>query len=226
MINSFLAFFEKFGDLLWTGTLSTLYMTFITLIIAYAIGLPFGILLTTTKKGSIQHNTIFNSIFGWFLNIIRSLPFFILMVFLIPFTRLIAGTGIGPTAAIVSLSIASVPFVARMVETSLEEVDTGVIEAAQAMGASNFQIITRVMLVESIPSLLRGLSIITITILGYTAMTGQIGAGGLGDIAYRYGYQRYEPQVMYATIIILIIFVCAIQGLFNFLSKKSDKRSR
>lgn len=219
-------FLNQYGSLLWEGTLQTLYMTVVTVLISYLIGLPFGVLLTTTKKGGIQQNAIFNATFGWLLNIVRSLPFYILLFFLMTFTRFLIGIAIGFNAAIVSLSIAAIPFVARMVESSLEEVDHGVIEAAQAMGASNFQIITRVMIRESIPSLLRGLSIITITILGYTAMTGMIGAGGLGDIAYRFGRQRYVDSVMYATIIILIVIVCIIQALFNFFAKKSDKRSR
>lgn len=219
-------FFNKFGDLLRTGTIDTLLMTFITTFFAYLIGLPFGVLLTTTKKGGIQANAPFNSIFGWVLNIIRSIPFYILMIFMFPFTSFIMGNSIGTKGAILPLVVASIPFIARMVETSLEEVDQGVVEAAQAMGASNFQIITRVMLRESVPSLFRGLSIIIITIIGYTAITGIIGANGLGDIAYRYGYSRYETSVMYATIILLIIIVCVIQGVFNLAAKASDKRTR
>lgn len=219
-------FFDKFGKLLWTGTLDTLLMTLLTTFIAYIFGLPFGILLTTTKKGGIQQNSPFNAIFGWFLNIVRSIPFYILMLFMFPFTRLVVGTSIGTKGAIVPLVVASIPFIARMVETSLEEVDQSVVEAAQAMGASNFQIITRVMILESIPSLFRGLSIIMITILGYTSITGIIGASGLGDIAYRYGFSRYEPTVMYATVIILIVIVCLIQGIFNLAAKYSDKRTR
>lgn len=219
-------FLAEFGAILWQGTKETLYMTFLSTLYAYLIGLPLGVVLTITKKGHIAAASRFNAVFGWFINILRSLPFMILMIFLLPFTRLVIGTSIGPRAAVVALVVAAVPFIARMVETSLEEVDGGVIEAAQCMGATKFQIVTRVMLVESIPSLLRGLSIITITILGYTAITGAIGAGGLGDIAYRYGYQRFKPNVMYATIVLLIILVFIVQEVFNILAKVVDKRSR
>lgn len=216
----------KYGPLLLTGTLDTLYMTLVSTAFAYLLGLPLGVLLTITKRGGIAAAPRFNAIFGWVINVMRSLPFMIMMIFIMPFTRLIAGTTIGSTAAIVPLVVAASPFVARMVETSLEEVDQGVIEAARCMGCTNLQIITRVMLLESIPSLFRGLSISTITILGYTAITGAIGAGGLGDIAYRYGYQRYQKEVMYLTIVLLIILVCIIQALSNFFARRLDKRNR
>ncbi|MFV0413469.1 MAG: methionine ABC transporter permease [Oscillospiraceae bacterium] len=219
-------YLQKFAPLLLQGTIDTLYMTLVSTFFAYVLGLPLGVLLTTTKKGAISEAPRFNGIFGSVINIMRSLPFMILMIFVIPLTRAVAGTSIGATAAIVPLVLAAAPFVARMVETSLEEVDRGVAEAAQCMGASNFQIITRVLLVESIPSLLRGVSISTITILGYTAITGAIGAGGLGDIAYRYGYQRYETEVMYLTVVLLILLVCVIQALCNYLARRLDKRNR
>ena len=219
-------FLAQYGGLLFTGTLDTLYMTLIATLFAYLIGLPLGVLLTITKKGSIAPAPRFNAVYGWVISVLRSLPFMILMIFIIPLTRFIAGTSIGATAANVPLIIAASPFVARMVETSLEEVDRGVIEAARCMGASNLQIVLRVMLVESVPSLMRGLSISAITILGYTAITGAIGAGGLGDIAYRYGYQRYQTEVMYATIVLLILLVCVIQALCNLLARKLDKRNR
>lgn len=218
------AFLNQYGALLWQGTLDTLYMTGMSTLFAYIIGLPLGVLLTVTKTGSILPMRRFNAVFGAVINVLRSLPFMILMIFIIPLTRAIAGTSIGATAAIIPLTIAASPFVARMVETSLEEVDRGVIEAAQCMGAHNVQIVTRVLLVESVPSLLRGLSISAITILGYTAITGAIGAGGLGDIAYRYGYQRYQKEVMYATIVLLIVLVCVIQAVCNLLARKLDKR--
>lgn len=219
-------FIAKFGPILWQGTLDTLYMTLVSTLLAYLIGLPCGVLLTITKKSGMAPAPRFNAVFGWFINIIRSLPFLILMVFLFPVTRLIAGTIIGTSAGIVALVIAATPFIARMVETSLEEVDHGVIEAARCMGATNWQIISRVLLGESIPSLMRGLSISIITILGYTAITGTIGAGGLGDIAYRYGYNRYESSVMYATIVLLIILVLIIQAFCGFLARRLDKRRR
>lgn len=219
-------FFAQYGDLLLEGTLETLYMTFIPTVIAYCIGLPMGVLLTTTKQGSIMQAPRFNAVFGWFVNLFRSIPFMILIFFVLPFTRLLVGTSIGATAANVPLAIAAAPFVARMVEQSLEEIDGGVIEAARCMGATNWQIITRVLLVESIPSLLRGLSITIITVFGYTAVTGAVGAGGLGNIAFRFGYQRYQTDVMYATVILVVILVCIIQSVCNLLAKKFDKRNR
>ena len=219
-------FLAQYGALLWQGTLDTLYMTLVSTFFAYVIGLPLGVVFTCTRRGGIVAAPRFNAVFGWFINILRSLPFMILMIFIIPFTRLVAGTSIGATAAIIPLIVAASPFVARMVETSLEEVDRGVIEAARCMGASDFEIITRVMLVEAVPSLLRGLSISAITILGYTAITGAIGAGGLGDIAYRYGYQRYQKEVMYATIVLLVAIVCLIQGICSLLAAQLDKRNR
>ncbi len=218
-------FFNQYGSLLLEHTLITLYMTGLSTLFSYILGLPLGVVLTITKEDSVLELPRFNSIFGGFINILRSLPFIILVIFMFPFTRLLAGTTVGPTAAIIPLTVAASPFVARMVETSLEEVDRGVIEAAQCMGANNFQIITRVLLVESIPSLLRGLSISTITILGYTAITGAVGAGGLGDIAYRYGYQRYQKEIMYATIVILILLVFVIQAVCNLLAKRLDKKN-
>ena len=152
-------FFAEYGSLLWEGTLETLYMTLIPTLVAYLIGLPLGVLLTTTKSGGIMAAPRFNAVFGWFVNLFRSIPFMILIFFVLPLTRLIVGTSIGATAANVPLAIAAAPFVARMVEQSLEEIDQGVVEAARCMGATNWQIITRVLLVESVPSLLRGLSI-------------------------------------------------------------------
>lgn len=219
-------FFAEYGDLLWEGTLETLYMTFVPTLAAYLIGLPMGVLLTTTKPGGIMAAPTFNAVFGWLVNLFRSIPFMILIFFVLPLTRLIVGTSIGATAANVPLAIAAAPFVARMVEQSLEEIDQGVVEAARCMGATNWQIITRVLLVESVPSLLRGLSISLITILGYTAITGSVGAGGLGNLAFRFGYQRYQKPVMYATVLLLILLVCVIQIIFDLAARKADKRTR
>ena len=219
-------FFAEYGDLLWEGTLETLYMTFVPTLAAYLIGLPMGVLLTTTKPGGIMAAPTFNAVFGWLVNLFRSIPFMILIFFVLPLTRLIVGTSIGATAANVPLAIAAAPFVARMVEQSLEEIDQGVVEAARCMGATNWHIITRVLLVESVPSLLRGLSITIITIFGYTAVTGAVGAGGLGNIAFRFGYQRYQTDVMYATVVLVVILVCIIQSVCNLLARKSDKRNR
>ena len=219
-------FFSQYGPLLAEGVWESMYMTLATTALAYVLGLPMGVLLTVTKRGGIAAAPRFHTVFGWVVNILRSLPFLILMFFVIPFTRLVAGTSIGPTAALVPLTISASPFIARMVEQSLEEIDAGVVEAAECMGATKWQIVTRVLLVESVPSLLRGLSISVITILGYTAITGAFGAGGLGNLAYRFGYQRYQKDVMYVCILLLILLVCAIQIIFDLAARKADKRNR
>ncbi len=219
-------FFSQYGPLLAEGVWESVYMTLATTALAYVLGLPMGVLLTVTKRGGIAAAPRFHAVFGWVVNILRSLPFLIWMFFVIPFTRLVAGTSIGPTAALVPLTISASPFIARMVEQSLEEIDAGVVEAAECMGATKWQIVTRVLLVESVPSLLRGLSISVITILGYTAITGAFGAGGLGNLAYRFGYQRYQKDVMYVCILLLILLVCAIQIIFDLAARKADKRNR
>lgn len=220
------AFFNQYGSLLVNATLETIYMTAVSTFFSYILGVPLGVALSVTKKGGIAESPVFNNAAGWVVNILRSVPFIILMVFVIPFTRLIAGTSIGPNAGNIPLIIAATPFVARIVEQSIEEVDKGLIEAAKCMGATNFQIITKVMLKESRPSLIRGLSISTITILSYSAITGTIGAGGLGDMAIRYGYQQYIDSVMYSTVILLIIIVMLIQWLCNIWAFKADKRNK
>ena len=219
-------FFSQYGPLLAEGVWESVYMTLATTALAYVLGLPMGVLLTVTKRGGIAAAPRFHAVFGWVVNILRSLPFLILMFFVIPFTRLVAGTSIGPTAALVPLTISASPFIARMVEQSLEEIDAGVVEAAECMGATKWQVVTRVLLVESVPSLLRGLSISVITILGYTAITGAFGAGGLGNLAYRFGYQRYQKDVMYVCILLLILLVCAVQIIFDLAARKADKRNR
>lgn len=221
-----IALLTKYGPMLIEGTLVTLYMTVVSTVFAYVLGLPMGVLLRVTDKGGIMEKPLFNSVFGWIVNIIRSFPFVILMVALIPFTRLVTGKMIGPNGAIVSLVVAAAPFVARLVESSLAEVDVGVIDAAKCMGATNFQIIRRVMLSESVPSLIRGFSLTTITLIGYSAMAGAVGAGGLGDIALRYGLYRSEPEVMNITVVLLIVLVCAVQLVFDLLAARLDKRNR
>lgn len=218
--------FAEYKEILLHGIAETIFMTFVPLFFSYLIGLPLGVLLTITAKKGIAPAPQFNAVFGAIINILRSMPFMVLMIFAIPFTRAVIGTSIGANAANIPLILAATPFVARMVEQSLCEVDIGMIEAARCMGASNFQIVTRVMLVESVPSLMRGLAVSTITILGYTAVTGAVGAGGLGNIAYRYGYQRYRKEVMYATIVLLVAIVCIIQAVFSLLAGKLDKRNR
>ena len=219
-------FLSRYGVLLLNGTLESLYMTLVPTLLAYVIGLPLGVLLTVTKPGGFMETPQFNAAFGWLVNIFRSIPFMILMLFLTPFTRAVMGTSIGASAANLPLTVAAAPFVARMVEQSLEEVDGGVIEAARCMGATNWQIITRVMIPEAVPSLIRGLSITTITLIGYSAMAGAVGGGGLGDVALRYGYHRYQADVMMITIVLLVIIVCIIQIVFDHLASRVDKRNR
>lgn len=213
-------------QLLIQGTIDTLYMTIISTFFAYVLGLPMGVLLSVTAKGGIMENRPFNSIFGWAVNILRSFPFVILMIVLIPFTRLVTGKMIGTNSACISLIIASAPFVARLVESSFAEIDTGVIEAAKCMGATKWQIICHVMLTEAVPSLIRGLSITTITLIGYSAMAGAVGAGGLGDIAIRYGLHRFQYNVMMLTVLLLVVIVCIIQIVFDHLANRIDKRNR
>lgn len=212
------------AQLIWTGLLQTVYMSGIALIVSYVIGLPLGIALVTTEKGHILPNTPFNKILGAIVNITRSIPFIILLFAVIPFTRIVVGTSIGTMAATVPLTIAAIPFVARIVESSLKEIDWGIVEAAVAMGASPLQIVFRVLLPEAIPSLLLGATITAITLISYSAMAGVVGGGGLGDIAVRYGYYRYETQTMLVTVAILVVIVQLVQSLGNFLSQKLNKK--
>lgn len=202
----------------------TMYMVILSTVFSIILGLPMGMILVITDKGHIWEHKLINSILGYFINIFRSIPFIILIIILMPLARLITGTSIGATAAIVSLSIAASPFVARIVETSMKEIDYGIIEAALAHGASTFQIVIKVMLTEALPSLVLGLSLTTINILGYSAIAGAIGAGGLGDLAIRYGYQRFQTDVLIVTVVILIILVEVIQRSGNLFARLLDKR--
>ena len=217
-------FFQTYGAMLLSETWATLFMTLTATTLAYVLGLPIGILVVITNEHSIWPHRTLNRIVGWIVNIGRSIPFIILLVVLIPFTRFVVGTPLGAKAAIVPLVIASTPFVARMVESSIQELNSGVIEAAQSTGASVFQIVWKVMIPESLPSLILGASITCITLFGYSAIAGVVGAGGLGDVAIRYGYHRYQKDVMYVTLIILIIVVQVIQTLGSGLSRRLDKR--
>lgn len=218
------AFWAQYGSLLAAGTRDTLVMTIVSTVFAYALGLPLGVLLSITQPHGILPRKGLNRVLGWIINVGRSLPFIILMVAIMDFTKLLVGTKIGIRGAIVPLVISAAPFIARMVETSLAEVDAGVVEAAQAMGASPFQIIRKVYLPEARPSLLLGGSISIITILAYTAIAGAVGAGGLGDLAIRYGYQRRVPSMMLVTVVLIILLVQVIQSVFSWLSAKIDKR--
>ena len=202
----------------------TLYMTLVSTLIAYILGLPMGITLVVTAPGGLKPNKIVYKILDVVVNIVRSIPFLILLVLLIPFTRFIVGKSYGATATIVPLSIAAAPFVARLVESSLLEVDHGVVEAAQSMGASLWMIVWKVLLVEARTSLIVGGTIALGTILGYSAMAGTVGGGGLGDIAIRYGYHRYQADIMIVTVILLVALVQILQVIGTKLSKKLDRR--
>lgn len=226
MLESLSEFFARYGTLLWTETINTLIMVSVSTLFAYVLGLPLGVLLNITKPDGIWPRRGFNSVVGWITNLGRSLPFLILMILLLEFTKLLVGTKLGIRGAIVPLIISATPFVARMVESSLAEVDAGVVEAAQSMGCTVPQIVFKVLLPEAKPSLLLGASISTVTILAYTAIAGTVGAGGLGDLAIRYGYQRKVGSMMFATVLILIVLVQVIQSVFNLLVRKTDKRIR
>ena len=214
----------KLVELIFREFLATLYMTLLSTAIAYAIGLPAGIILVLTDKRGIKPLRIVNGVLGIVVNFFRSVPFLLLMIALMRFTRFIVGTSIGPTATIVPLVVGAAPFIARLAEASIKEVDPGVVEAAQSMGASSWQIVTKVMLPEAKPSLLIGSAVATITILGYSAMAGIVGGGGLGDVAVKYGYYRWETGTMWIIILILVIIVQILQEVGMFIAKKTDKR--
>ena len=224
MSETISAFWNQYGQLLLDGTADTFVMVIVSTIFAYLLGLPMGVLLVITQPHGIWPRKWINRILGWIINIGRSLPFLILMIAIMDFTKLIVGTKIGVKGAIVPLVVSAAPFIARMVETSLSEVDTGVVEAAQSMGASVPQIVAKVYLPEAKPSLILGASISIITILAYTAIAGAVGAGGLGDLAIRYGYQRNEPAMMLVTVVFLIVLVQFIQYIFSRASSGIDKR--
>lgn len=206
------------------GIGQTLLMVFCSTLFGYVFGLPLGVLLFVSDKDGIRPNRSLYRVLDFIVNIGRSIPFIILMILIIPFTRLIAGKSYGTIATIVPLTVSAIPFIGRMVESSLKEVDKGVIEAAQSMGASDLQIIWKVLLKEARPSLINGATICLGTIVGYSAMAGAIGGGGLGDIAIRYGYYRYEMDIMLVTVVIIVILVQLFQFVGNRLSKELDKR--
>ena len=210
--------------MLLEGSGETLYITFASAVLAYLIGVPLGIALIVTDKGGLRPQRAFNAVLGWIVNIGRSIPFIILMLVISPLTRLIVGRAYGTNATIVPLVIAAAPFVARMVEQSLKEIDQGVVEAARTMGATNLEIIWKVLLPESVPSLIRGAAVTIITLVGYSAMAGAVGGGGLGDIAVRYGMHRYEYDVMILTLVLIVIIVQVIQVVFDLIAKKIDKK--
>lgn len=211
-------------NLLFKSLAETLYMLSVSAIIAAIIGIPLGILLVVTEKNGILVCPVLNKPLAFAINMVRSIPFIILMVAIIPFTRMVAGTSIGTTAAIVPLTISAIPYTARMVETSIREIPFGLIEAAESMGASPYQIIKKVLIPEALPSIIENMTVVIVSLIGSSAMAGTIGGGGLGDLAIRYGYQRFQADVMIATIIVLIIIVQLIQFIGSTWSRKTDKR--
>ncbi len=208
------------------GLLETVYMTLFSTAAAYVIGLPLGVLLVTSQNSGILPMPKLNKVLNVIVNLLRSIPFLILLIAAMPLTRLLIGTTIGSTATVVPLVIAAAPFIARLVESSLQEVDKGVVEAAVSMGCSPFQIIRKVMLPESVPSLITGAAIATTTILGYSAMAGIVGGGGLGDIAIRYGYYRYQNDIMFITVALLVIVVQVTQEVGTGIARKRDRRKQ
>lgn len=215
---------EAVISMLWKGVQESLYMTIFATLFGYLLGLPMGVLLSVTDQGGLSPNRVVYRVLDVIANVVRSTPFLILLILIIPVTKAIVGKSYGPTATIVPLVIAAAPFIARMVEGSLKEVDAGVIEAAQSMGATTFQIIWKVLLVEARTSLITGATIALGTILGYSAMAGAVGGGGLGDIAIQYGYYRYETDIMIVTVLLLILLFQVFQMAGNAIAGRLDKR--
>lgn len=215
---------QELFELLLTGTIDTLLMVGVSALVALLLGLPLAILLVITSPQGIYPSNKINQPIGWLINVTRSVPFLILMVALIPLTRLIVGTSYGVWAAIVPLSLAATPFFARIAEVSLREVDHGLIEAAQAMGSNRKQIIWHVLLPEALPGIVAGFTVTIVTMINSSAIAGAIGAGGLGDVAYRYGYQRFDTEIMLAVIVVLVVLVMFVQAIGDQLARQLDKR--
>lgn len=215
---------EQIREMILNGILETLYMTVVSTLFGYVFGLPMGVLLCISDKDGLKPRPVLYKILDFIANIVRSVPFLILLILLIPFTRFLLGKSYGSTATIVPLTVAAIPFIARMVESSLKEVDNGVVEAARAMGAGTMRIILRVLLVEARTSLITGATIAIGTILGYSAVAGAVGGGGLGDIAVRYGYYRYQTDIMIVTVILLIVIVQIFQSVGMLIANRLDRR--
>lgn len=215
---------EQIREMILNGILETLYMTVVSTLFGYVFGLPMGVLLCISDKDGLKPHPVLYKILDFIANIVQSVPFLILLILLIPFTRFLLGKSYGSTATIVPLTVAAIPFIARMVESSLKEVDNGVVEAARAMGAGTMRIILRVLLVEARTSLITGATIAIGTILGYSAMAGAVGGGGLGDIAVRYGYYRYQTDIMIVTVILLIVIVQIFQSVGMLIANRLDRR--
>ena len=211
--------------ILWESTLQTIYMVVVSGLIGTALGLPLGVFLAVSKRGELLSAPLLNRVLGLVVNAMRSIPFIILVVAIIPFTRMIAGTSIGTTAAIVPLTLAAAPFIARIVDTAVREVEGGLIEAARAMGASPGQIISKVLLPEALPGIVLGLTLAMVSLIGYSAMVGAVGGEGLGDLGIRYGYQRFMPDVMLAVVVILIVLVQGVQSLGEWIARRLDHRA-
>ncbi|EWY41190.1 methionine ABC transporter permease [Skermanella stibiiresistens SB22] len=212
-------------ELLVNATVETLYMVGLAALLGTLLGLPLGVLLATTGRGELLQNVAFNRIAGVIVNATRSTPFIILVVAIIPFTRLVAGTSIGTSAAIVPLTVAAIPFIARLIEGAIREVDRGLIEAAEAMGATPLQIIAKFLLPEALPGIVLGLTLAVVSLIGYSAMVGAVGGGGLGDLGIRYGYQRFLPEVMAAVVLVLIVLVQIVQSLGDLIARRVNKRA-
>ncbi|EKO3558260.1 ABC transporter permease [bacterium 19MO03SA05] len=223
-VNTIIDWIAFNGDLLLSATWQTIYMVAVAGIIGFAIGIPLGVILHTTKQGGLLENTKLNRVLGAIVNIGRSIPFLVLMVAIIPITKMLVGTFIGTTAAIVPLTIGAIPFVARLIEGALIEVPSGLVEAAQAMGATPLQIIRKVLLPEAMPTILNSVTITLVTLVSYSAMAGTVGGGGLGDVAIRYGFHRYDVTIMTVTVIMLIILVQIIQSVGDHLVRRVDHR--
>lgn len=213
-------------DMIITGIGQTLYMTILSTVVGYVSGLPLGVMLAVSDKDGLRPNKAVYKVLDVISNIIRSIPFLILLILIIPLTRIIVGQSYGSSATVVPLVVAAIPFIGRMVESSIKEVDAGVVEAARSMGASDLRIIVKVLLLESRISLITGATIAIGTILGYSAMAGSVGGGGLGDIAIRYGYYRYESQIMIVTVILLVVLVQVFQSIGMIIASKLDKRRK
>lgn len=224
LLNIDLSAWSKMSGLLFDGTLETLYMVLLASVITALFGVPLGVLLLVTSRGYFWESPNFYRILGTVVNALRSIPFIILMVAIIPFTKMLVGTSIGTTAAIVPLTVSTIPFTGRLIETSLRTVPYGLIEAATSMGASPWQIIRRVLLPEAMPEIIQNFTITVIVIIGSSAMAGTIGGGGLGDLAIRYGYMRFRADMMIATVLILILMVQLVQWIGDILSRHYDHR--
>ena len=211
--------------LLYEATLQTLYMVAASTLLGTAFGLPLGVFLATSQQGELLSSPWLNKVLGLVVNATRSVPFIILVVAIIPLTRAIVGTSIGTNAAIVPLTLAAIPFIARLVENAIREVDAGLIEAARAMGATPFQIIRKVLIPEALPAITLGLTLAVVSLIGYSAMVGAVGGQGLGDLGIRYGYQRFMPEVMAAVVVILIVLVQLVQSLGEWIAARVDRRA-